>query len=143
MNHHVPPTAYKTDETQIKVEEEHYDDNFCSEFKVPSSDSSQNMAAGAESFIHHDDDTKIYSTMSFDSIKTNQMNFNLSLDNLNGCGESEGNEERIENATNGNFLNVLQEDEESILGLLREDLVPFDTSNPIPFQLSWDQDVKL
>ena len=139
-NNHVPETrvgGYKSDEKQIK--EEYYSDSITSESKVLSSVPSPNTLA-EESFIYHDIDTKINSTMSFDFIKTNQMHFNLSLDNLNRYGDSSGNEDRFETVTEEYLL---QEDEESILGLLREDLAPFDTNNPIPFQLSWDNELRL
>jgi hypothetical protein len=85
------------------------------------------------SLLAHDDGSEIQLTMSFDSIKIGQMQGNLSNDNLKAHGES-----KVQGAHASE-----NEDDESILGLLREDFVPFDANNEFPFQLSWDKDVEL
>eukprot|EP00956_Cyclotella_meneghiniana_P030206 scaffold75397_cov67-Cyclotella_meneghiniana.AAC.7 len=93
-----------------------------------------------KSSTDNDDMTKIQSMMSFDSIKSHQMRFTLSFE--------EGSKKPIEGLDNTNisshqgaYFGGLQDEEESILGLLRDDLVPFDTGNGISFQLSWDRSV--
>lgn len=101
----------------------------------------ESKSPDARSKTHHET-VNIYSTMSFDSIKSSQIQFNLSADNLSAYGASPQQQEGLGSSNHGDFKFGLQEDEESILGLLREDLVPFDTSSGIPFQLSWDREVQ-
>lgn len=102
------------------------EDDRDSEFKIP---------IRKKSSTDNDDMSKIQAMMSFDSIKSHQMRFTLSFEE-GGQKQPEG----LDDSNQGCF-GGLQDGEESILGLLRDDLVPFDTSNGISFQLSWDRSV--
>ena len=70
---------------------------------------------------------EIHSTSSFEP---NYVS-NLSRGELDGYNEDKQHEEVCEDPNKAN-------EDDSILGLLREELIPFDTSDGIPFQLSWE-----
>ena len=79
------------------------------------------------------DSTNIHSMMSFDSPKSNQIEFDLSFENLKACQSKEQKLEGNEASNHGAYANGSQEeDEESIMGWLREGLLPVDTGG-IPF----------
>ena len=123
--------SYRPNESQrFKTEEMHCVHSTSTHANVPGNDDSQPKAV-AEPIKTNSDTRKIHPTMSFDSITSNQMRFNFSYENLTTHGE-----DKVQHDGHSEE----EEEEESILGLLREELIPLDSG--IAFQLSWE-DVQL
>jgi hypothetical protein len=120
--------SFKTEEEDHKSAlskvygQEHYANE--TKYTAPQEHDHEDTCSVSRKFTHHDDDaTKIRSFMSFDSMKTD---FGISI-------ESPSEDNRQRQAGYADQTNVLLEDDESILHLLREDLHPIDN-------MSWRQD---
>ncbi|KAL3800026.1 hypothetical protein ACHAWO_004704 [Cyclotella atomus] len=132
-HHHVHNEARGISSRSSVPETAHQDDcHFPAQYDVQYNDNCSPKVVDS-SLLTHDDASKIQLTMSFDSIKISQMSVNLSNDNLNVYEESKL----------GGTCAGENEDDESILGFLRDDFIPFDANNEIPFQLSWERDTQL